>query len=100
MQMEQMFRLVVVSSDSEEVVVKLDGWLAGANVDLLQREVVGYLQESSTLVLDLEGVRSIDRSGLRLLQRWAGGRLVLRGGSLFLDTLLRAHGLDQETLRR
>lgn len=94
MNTDQMFRLQAISSDSGEVILKLDGWLAGANVGLLQREGAVYLREAKTLILDLEGVRSIDLDGIALLKSWSGERLVLRGSSLFLNTLLKAHGLE------
>ena len=89
-----MLRLTIVSQGVEEVVLKVDGWLAGENVGLLEREGMCHLQEAKRLVLDLKGVRFIDQAGIALLQRWSGERLVLRGGSSFVRMLLKDRGLD------
>ena len=89
-----MLRLTIVSQSAEEVVLKVDGWLAGENVALLEREGMGHLQKAHCLVLDLKGVKFIDQTGIALLQQWSGTRLVLRHGSSFIKMLLKAHGLD------
>ena len=88
-----MLRLTVISQTKEEVVLRLDGWVSGADVALLKEEGSRLLQESERLVLDLKGVRSIDRAGIALLHSWPRDRLVLRGASMFLRTLLEEHGL-------
>ena len=89
-----MLRLTIVSQSAEEVVVQVDGWLAGENADLLEREGTRHLQEGKRLVLNLEGVKFIDRTGIALLQRWSGERLVLRGGSSFVRMLLKDYELE------
>jgi anti-anti-sigma regulatory factor len=76
-----------------EVVLKVDGWVSGSDVALLEEEGTRLLRESERLVLDLKGVRFIDRDGIDLLKRWAGDRLVLHGASPFLHVLLKEHGL-------
>ncbi len=91
-----MLRLTVISQTKEEVVLRLDGWISGADVALLKEEGTRLLQESERLVLDLKGVRSIDRAGIELLHSWPKDRLVLRGASLFLSTLLKEYGLAEE----
>ena len=91
-----MLRLTVTSQTSREIVLKVEGWVAGGQVDLLEEEGARQLQEAECLVLDLNGVRFIDRAGIALLKRWAGERLVLRGGSSFIQTLLQTHGLETE----
>ena len=91
-----MVRLTFVSQTAEESVLKLDGWLEGTDVELLEREGTDFLKHSRSLVLDLTGVRSIDQSKIALLQTWSRDRVSLCGGSLFVRTLLKAHGLDQE----
>jgi anti-anti-sigma regulatory factor len=45
------------------------------------------------LVLDLEGVRFIDREGMAMLQRWSGEQLVLRNASRFVHRRLEKYGL-------
>ena len=47
-------------------------------------------------MLDLNGVFFIDEAGIAVLRQWLGERLVLRGGSLFIQQLLRTHGLVYE----
>ena len=89
-----MLRLTILSQSAQEVVLQVDGWLTGENVALLEREGTRHLQETRRLVLELEGVRFIDRAGVALLQQWSGERLVLWGGSLFVRTLLKEYGLD------
>ncbi len=88
-----MLRLTVISQTKEEVVLKLDGWVSGADVALLKEEGTRLLQGSERLVLDLKGVRSIDRGGIALLHSWPKDRLVLIGASMFLDAFLKEHGL-------
>ena len=90
-----MIRLTIRSQTPEEVVLQVDGWVSGKDkgVDILEQEGTRLLQEAKRLVLDLKGVRFIDREGMALLQRWSGERLVLRGGSSFIQALLKAHGL-------
>lgn len=89
-----MLRLTTLSQNGEEGVLKLEGWVAGEEVALLEEELSRQLHESRRLVLDLKGVRFIDQAGLELLARWCGGQLVLRGGSGFIQELLKAHGLS------
>jgi ABC-type transporter Mla MlaB component len=87
-------RLTVISQSAEEVVLQADGWVIGAYIELLEGEIRRYLQEAERLVLDLQGVRSIDRAGIALLREWMNTGLTLRGGSLFVRTLLQEHGLE------
>ena len=88
-----MLRLITVSQSQEEVVLKVDGWLAGENVDLLEQEGAPVLGQVRRLVLDLQGVRFIDEAGIALLQGWSSQGLVLQGGSVFIRALLETHGL-------
>ena len=88
-----MLRLTVVSQTHEEAVLKVDGWVSGANVRLLEKEGTRLLQVADRLVLDLSGVELIDVKGLVLLKGWSGKRLVLRGASRFVSKLLEAEGL-------
>ena len=88
-----MLRLTVISQTREEGVLKVEGWVSGEDVALLEEEGTRLLGETERLVLDLEGVRFIDREGIALLKRWSGERLVLRGASLFVRTVLEEEGL-------
>ena len=91
-----MLRITLVSQKSDEVVLRVDGWLTGNDVDLLDREGRRHLAESRRVVLDLGGTRFIDQKGIMLLRSWSGDSLRLRGASPFVRTLLATHGLDQD----
>ena len=88
-----MLRITVVSQTREEVVLKVEGWISGEHVHVLEEEGERWLQRTRRLVLDLSGVRFIDNAGIGLLQHWWGDRLVLRGGSSFVRSLLEEHDL-------
>ena len=88
-----MLRIDVIAHGREETVLKMEGWLADQDVALLQQEGDARLREEKRLVLDLEGIRFIDRAGLDLLERWTKKGVTLRGGSLFVRSLLTARGL-------
>ena len=84
-----MLRLTLVSQSEEETILTVDGWLVGANVAVLEQEGARHLREGRRLVLDLTGVRFIDAVGIALLQGWSGTQLDLRGGSPFVQLLLK-----------
>ena len=88
-----MLRINAAAEEGEEIVLEVEGWVAGAGVELLRREGAPYLRTGYRLVLDLEGVRFLDPKGLALLEEWSGEQLELRGGSPFIRMLLRIHGL-------
>ncbi len=89
-----MVRFIIQTQSDQEVVLSLYGDLVGADVQLLEQEGRRHWQEAYRLVLELDGVPFVGDTGLALLHRWAGPRLVLRGGSPFLRALLRAEGLE------
>jgi len=91
-----MLRISVVCQSPAGVVLKLEGWVSREAVGLLREEGHRWLGQEKGLVLDLEGVAFIDRAGLDLLAAWAAGGVKLRGGSLFVRTLLQRRGLAQE----
>jgi len=92
-----MLRLTLLSQTAAAVVVAIDGWVCAGDVLLLEQEGMRWLGEAERLVLDLNGLRFIDREGLDLLERWAGKQLVvLRGGSPFVRKLLERRGLTSE----
>ena len=89
-----MLRIGVVSHTPEEVVLKVEGWIAGESVILLEEEGRRWLERTERLVLDLTGVRFIDRRGRALLKRWSEERCELRGGSPFVRAQLTSWGLE------
>ena len=94
-----MLRLTAVSQTCEETVLNVEGWVAEADAELLEEELSRQLQTTGRLVLDLKGVKSIDRTGLGLLQRWIDRGVVLRDGSAFIRALLERKGLLQAGIR-
>ena len=88
-----MVRLTVISHTKEEAVLKVEGWVSAADVAVLEEEGTRLLKESECLVLELTDLKSINRDGLALLQRWSGDRLVLRGASPSMHIRLAKHGL-------
>jgi len=98
-----MLRIDTISQTCQQVVLKLEGRLAGAEVDLLDQIVTRWLELIDHLILDLKGVKFIDRAGIELLKSWVrlpllqengtGVRLSLRDGSRFIRTLLESNGI-------
>lgn len=91
-----MLRLTIIAQSSTQAVVALDGWLSGEEVSSLAQEGQRWLDQGQQLVLDLDGVRSVDQAGLALLGAWCGTGVVLRGGSLYVRALLQSRGLSPE----
>ncbi len=98
-----MLRIDTISQTRQQVVLKLEGRLAGADVDLLDQIVTRWLELIDHLTLDLKGVKFIDRAGIELLRNWTrlpllqgngtDVRLSLRDGSRFIRTLLESNGI-------
>ena len=88
-----MIRLTMRSQTPQEVMLAVDGWVSGKNVEIVKQEGTRLLHETPRLILDLSGVKFIDRKGIALLQGWSGERLGLRGASPLVHTLLEKHGL-------
>ena len=98
-----MIRIDVVSQTQKQVVLKVEGRLGGIDVDLLEEEVTRWLKETESLVLDLKRVQFIDRDGIALLKQWSpeplnpgnepGLPVTLKGGSRFIRSLLKTHGI-------
>ena len=91
-----LLRITVVSQTPETVILQLEGWIADEAVALLAAEGDRRLQDTRRRVLELSEVKFIDAAGLALLRKWCQAGVVLRGGSLFLRTLLADHGLATE----
>ena len=89
-----MLRITLMSQSEEEALLKVEGRITGTDVALLEREIRSELDRSQRLVLDLQGLKHIDREGVELLKHWTADKLILRDTSVFVGTLLRTHGLD------
>ena len=89
-----MLRIMVRSQTPEEVVLEVDGWLGGDDVDLLEQELARCHQEAKCLILDLDGVRFIDEEMLDSLKRQRARGVVLQGGSSFVRELLKTYELN------
>lgn len=88
-----MLRITIASQASGEAVLRVEGWVVREGVTLLANEVQRWLDQGQRVVLDLDGVRFIDRAGLELLGARVGTHLALRGGSPFIRAQLRRRGL-------
>jgi anti-anti-sigma regulatory factor len=88
-----MLRIGITSQTPEEVVLKVEGWVVREAVGLLEQEGQRWLDQGRRVVLDLGGVRFIDRAGLELLASWVGSPIALRGGPPFVRAQLHRRGL-------
>jgi anti-anti-sigma regulatory factor len=91
-----MLRIEVEAPTPEDVVLRVAGSVSGDAVPLLAQEIQHHFRTSNSLALNLSSVRHIDAAGLTLLAGWCQAGVVLRGGSLFIRTLLVEHGLATE----
>ena len=83
-----MLRITMVSQTREKVMLKVEGWVSGENVDLLEQEGAHWLRQADRVVLDFAGVKSIDSKGITLLRHWLGKQVVVRGESPYIHMLL------------
>lgn len=89
-----MLRINPTVQKNGTLTLQLEGWIQGEGVALLAAEGQRWWTRVRQIVLDLDGVKSIDAAWLALLQGWSGPRLVLCGGSEYLRALLQAEGLE------
>ena len=89
-----MLRISLAWQDREEIGLKVEGRLEGEEVALLAAEGEHWLEEGKGLVLELEGLRSVDAAGAALLLRWGEAGVTWRGASMFVQTLLRDYGVE------
>ena len=87
-----MLRITVHAVPDERLVLKLAGRVGAREIDVLERQLREYIKDDPTL--DLDGVQFIDEEGLAFLAGCIARGVVLRGGSIFVRSLLRAGGLD------
>ena len=88
-----MMRIELVAKDPREVVLKVEGRLVEETANALKKEGSYWLGQADRLVLDLTELRFVDEVGLTLLQGWTGRRVLLRGASHFIRTLLHRRGI-------
>ncbi len=74
-------------SAEEQSILQIDGWLDEEAADELQRVA---RKQSMPLVLDLNGIRSVDPHGVRVLLALADEGAELRGLSNYLELLLES----------
>ena len=91
-----MIYISVLARSRKEIVLKIAGHLTRENVPILAREGDHWLSQSVGLALELGEVQFVDRGGLALLQRWAAQKLVLRGATPFIQSLLEQADLEVE----
>ena len=89
-----MLRITERCQTSTQAVLVIEGWVSGKDVAFLEEEVTRRLQSGRCVVLDLTGIRAIDRGGIALLRGWRDAPLTLRKGSPFIQALMATHGLE------
>jgi ABC-type transporter Mla MlaB component len=71
-------RITTIQTSEEETSLRVEGWLMGADVDVLASEGDRWLRDGRYLSIDTTGVGRIDRQGVQLLARWkaTGARML------------------------
>jgi anti-anti-sigma regulatory factor len=88
-----MLRITPITYTQDETILKIEGRLDHSNMQLLEREMQQRSQSTECLVLELKGLKHIDRESITMLKQWPGKQLILRGGTMFVRALLTTHGL-------
>jgi anti-anti-sigma regulatory factor len=89
-----MLRIDLIALTPQQAVLQIAGRLANGEVAFLEEEMCRWRDQAEQIILDLKGVKFIDRAGISMLKESVGTRLILRDGSRFIKTLLEAHGLE------
>ena len=92
-----MLRLTTTSPQEGEIVLEAHGRIADESLGLLSAEIEAQQNKGQHLVLELGGVLFIDMAGLELLRYWVEKGVELHDGSIFVQTLLRTHGIQYKT---
>ena len=79
--------------DDRRVVLFLQGCIVAASVDLLERECLALDRSGFRVVLDLESVVFIDRSGLKRLGRMGHAGVRIVGCAPLLAAMLADEGI-------
>ena len=83
-----MLRVSLLTQNRHHVVLKIEGWLSGAYVELLQDALNHWSAQAAHITLDLGQVRTVDRTGVQLLNNWRKAGVTLEGGSVYIRALL------------
>ena len=89
-----MLRITCNRPTKNSVELKIEGWLETTDVELLGREMDLLLQQDLTVSLAVDEVRQIGDDGLKLLKQYGERGVAIKGGSLFLLSLLKAYGIE------
>lgn len=84
-----MLRIEKMGEDDGTVILKLEGRIIAQWVPVLEEECQRVLREPKRLILDVAGVRFIDRDGVAVLGKMKGERVQLVNCYPFLRELLR-----------
>ena len=84
-----MLRISPQAKTASRVELRLAGQIGSEEAALLADELQCLWRDGIHIVLDLEGIEFIDRVGLALLSQWVAKGLELRGGSRFIQRMLR-----------
>ena len=83
-----MLRISHIASTACEAVLKIEGSITEADVGLLETEIERAFSASPRLVLDLSGLRLIDRAARLRLRAWSDKNVVFKNASPFIRALL------------
>ena len=83
-----MLRISHIAGTACEAVLKVEGSITGADIDLLETEIKCAFSKSPRLVLDLRGLRHIDWAALPRLRAWSVKNVVFENASPFIRALL------------
>ena len=89
-----MVRLTTRNGEEDGEVIVLEGWLQDGDVPLLLQELARLPGGSRQVRLDLAGLRGASALGLVVLRRCHEDGVKLSSSSMFLQALLKSHGVD------
>jgi anti-anti-sigma regulatory factor len=84
-----MLKISQIKPPNHVITLRLEGRVIGPWVEELRSECERLLESGAAVLLNLEGVTFVDRSGVALLQRLRQRGVDLRGCSPFVEEELR-----------
>jgi len=87
-----MLRITPIPKPDGTMQLKLAGRINAEQLDLLTCEL-HRLGATEKVILDLGEIEFLDGAALIFLAQWDGAPLVLQNGSVFIQRLLKEHGL-------